>query len=65
MATLPNNFDLHLSDCGKEAAFTNTNVALVKVRHVVEAINLVNSLHAAFFNHWFGTTRAFFSGLKE
>ena len=51
MATASDDTNLDYSDCSKEAADTDTDVTFVEVGNVVEAVYLINTLHAAFSNH--------------
>ena len=63
MTTLADHSDLDSGDSGEEATLTDTDVAFIKVWDVVEAVDFVNAIHAAFFDHREGTTWAFLSWL--
>ena len=65
MATLSNYFDLDNSHCGEKGAFTNAYVTLVEVWNVVEPVDLINTIHAVFFNHGFSTSWPLFSRLHQ
>lgn len=65
VTTLAEDLDFNDSDSSKESAFADPNVAFIEVGNVMEAVDLVDSLQAAFLDHRRGTTGALFSRLEK
>ena len=65
MATLTLHSDVHGSDLRHDWAVAYPNITLIKVRHVVKSIDFIDAIKTSFFNHWFGATWPFFSGLEQ
>lgn len=51
VAALADDLDLDESDGSEETSFTNSNVALIKIRNVVVAVDFVDTFKTTFLNH--------------
>jgi hypothetical protein len=57
--------DFNYSDSSEEPTFAASDVPLIEVRNVVQAINFVHSIETPLFNHGKGTSWTLFSWLEE
>ena len=65
MAALPNDADRNECHRRHETARADADIALVVVWNVVEPVDLVDAIEAAFFDHWLGAARALLRRLVE
>ena len=65
VATLSFQINLYLSNFGKEWSFAYSDVSLVKIWHVVEAVDFIDIFQTAFLNHHWSTSWTFFCRLEQ
>ena len=64
MTSSAEDFDPHDHSGSEERPRADSDIALVKVGNVVEAIDLINTIEASIFDHVSRTTKPFFSWLE-
>ena len=65
VTSLPLHSNSNLSDSCEKWTFTDSDVAFIKLRYVVETIYFINTLKAVLFDHLMGAAEQFFSWLQE
>jgi len=65
MATLAGYGDAYIGHFCKERAFTNSDVAFIKVGNIMVSIHLLDSLQTSSFDHGLCASWSFFSWLKQ